>query len=452
MFPTRTGSPNPEESVTSSSQVERVVVSEGVEISGGEARTEAAEEAQVPTTPHLLIRVKAIHGGPVPECLILYRGPRGCRTLGRTDEKGELKVDATDLHGGCPAARHRLYSQLNRAMPEEPPSVLEILLTRGESLGGRVVLPDGSPAPSGVRLRLLEEGGVPLRTSRSVTDTRLISSTYMDPESIVPPQRDLEATLAGLSREEFTARGYETFFLFCGRSDIEALDPLVLRVLVPGYAPADARVPAARLRKSLHVEEILLDPVARAWTECIVRFEGSSEVERSAAAPKFDPLMLKLESENGAALRIALGGESVGMPSIHRVPTGRYRIELSGPGTARLGADRSFVVNWKGPTDEFVIPWPGGAGSLVVVPEGPDGLTISSDWTLFHRRAGSEDSYFRMARFDRVPGCVPMLAAGLRELYAAPGHTPSPTRPAATVEVTLEAGQVTRARVRSSWQ
>ncbi len=495
---------------------------------------DSTSEVQEPPKRFLTVRVVAPGGDGVSDCAVLYRGTHARRRLGRTDASGQLEVDASRLEGGWLAARHPDYAQTVRALPDPLPRTVEIRLQEGVRSTGRVVLPDGTPAPEGVRVacypafrlpegegagalteddpewlstetdadgrfefvalspgatyevaagargwvsgdpmravapfegltveifplfgvrvRWLEQGGAPLRTSRTVVDTRSVSTVHLDPEVVVPPQRAVEAALAGLARSEFEVEGNESLYLLCGRSDVEQAEPLVLRAYFPGYAPAYARIPLPRLRDSFHVEDVFLDPIARDWTELRIRFTGAPPDPGDVVPPRQGGIGVILEAGDGSTFRIHTRDLELGRPTKHRLPTGRYRLRLSAPGLGRLGADRAIDVEFHGPTDELELPWPTGSGSLTVTAEDPDGVPLRTAWMLFFRRGDGTMPYYRSAAFDRSPGLLPVLEPGEWELWISPGHSPPPGADARVETATIVAGATTRIRLRSSWR
>jgi hypothetical protein len=302
-------------------------------------------------------------------------------------------------------------------------------------------------ATYGVRMRLRSEDGAPIETSRSLHYTDYFGTNFLDPQALVPMQRSVELSLAGLDPAELDAGPHESVFFLAGPRDLPRLLSMGVHVNVPGYERAEEAVQVPRCLGGIERHDILLRRSAKAWTTLTVEVEGGPWEERRRTGTFQPEMFLRFLDSTGQWGKLSF---SPGV-SEHRVPAGEYelelRLEVSG---WRPESRSSFSAHLTGPEDTLTVPYPDGLGGLELEVLDRDGWAAHGPVMLFYR-APDGQSLTRCLAFQSEPYRVGAFPSGEWQVFvlAGYGRVMKGVLPSQYTPIVVRDREVTKARLQS---
>jgi hypothetical protein len=302
-------------------------------------------------------------------------------------------------------------------------------------------------ATYGVRMRLRSEDGALIETSRSLHYTDYFGTNFLDPQALVPMQRSVELSLAGLDPAELDAGPHESVFFLAGPRDLPRLLSMGVHVNVPGYERAEEAVQVPRCLGGIERHDILLRRSAQAWTTLTVAVEGGPWEERRRTGTSQPEMFLKFLDSTGQWGKLAF---SLGV-SEHRIPAGEYELELGLEVSGwRPESRRSFSAHLAGPEDTLTVPYPDGLGGLELEVLDRDGWAAHGPVMLFYRSLDGQ-SLTRCLAFQSEPYRVGAFPSGEWQVFvlAGYGRAMKGVLPSQYTPIVVRDREVTQARLQS---
>jgi hypothetical protein len=303
------------------------------------------------------------------------RGGRGPLVATTTDERGEFAIGGLEV-----GVAHRLFAGAPgwiQADPFRPPAVARAEAEDFAPLEPFVTVP--LKCAYGVEV-VLQDAGRALRTSPRLRGPWAGTPRPVDARARVVPV-ELAAHLV-LGAEPPAAHGsfHRRRFVFAADQDLgDALD-LSFDVAVPGHAPVQASLVAARLSREFPVHVVPLARVTEGFGAIVVHTELTAPLaDLVAQSSAGQPVLHLTDLVSGQRSSVDLDAPGSGVERIEGVPFGSYAAVFEAPGQLlRFPAegDPPCVLEVGEADAPFHVPL-ASLGALVLDPCTPDGNLAS---------------------------------------------------------------------------
>ncbi len=182
----------------------------------------------------------------------------------------------------------------------------------------------------GLRVRWVEPGGGPLRSSRQAAGAARVTLQLMGAHPHVEKTPQWLAGLSGLVSLNSSDELYDAVMLYVTRDESHNLGPIRCQVNLPDYAPLSVDLYAWPVQPRLAEEWIELTPISSARGGISVQFEAGGAIAGCRARRLQSAFQLHLASVyNGDRLTYDLEGAIGAESRVDGVPVGEYVARIS---------------------------------------------------------------------------------------------------------------------------